>query len=160
MDMAGTPLESRDVARASMMLAMTRNRQEESAMLSDLQSQGLMCAASDYGGDYLQSVPKIVERAVQCARRAGMIQETVHDEGTVAGAAREALNQISDKALAAFYDRIEAASQNGDVVSITNVVELVDRGIKNANKFFRRIGSSRKRYDEMDRVILKEKDFR
>ena len=67
---------------------------------------------------------------------------------------------FSDKALAAFYDRIEAASQNGDVVSITNVVELVDRGIKNANKFFRRIGSSRKRYDEMDRVILKEKDFR
>lgn len=99
MDMAGTPLESRDVARASMMLAMTRNRQEESAMLAELQSQGLMCAASDYGGDYLQSVPKIVERAVQCARRAGMIQETVHDEGTVAGAAREALNQISDKAL-------------------------------------------------------------
>ena len=67
---------------------------------------------------------------------------------------------FSDKALAAFYDRIEAASQNGDVVSITNVVELVDRGIRNANKFFRRIGSSRKRYDEMDRVILKEKDFR
>ena len=67
---------------------------------------------------------------------------------------------FSEKALAAFYDRIEAASQNGDKVSITNVVELVDRGIKNANKFFRRIGSSKKRYDEMDRVILKEKDFR
>ncbi len=67
---------------------------------------------------------------------------------------------FSEKALAALYDRIEAASQNGDKVSITNVVELVDRGIKNANKFFRRIGSSRKRYDEMDRVILKEKDFR
>ena len=67
---------------------------------------------------------------------------------------------FSEKAIAALYDRIEAASQNGDKVSITNVVELVDRGIKNANKFFRRIGSSRKRYDEMDRVILKEKDFR
>ena len=67
---------------------------------------------------------------------------------------------FSEKALAAFYDRIEAASQNGDKVSITNVVELVDRGIKNANKFFRRIGSTKKRYDEMDRVILKEKDFR
>ena len=67
---------------------------------------------------------------------------------------------FSEKALAAFYDRIEAAAQNGDTVSITNVVELVDRGIKNANKFFRRIGSTKKRYDEMDRVILKEKDFR
>ena len=67
---------------------------------------------------------------------------------------------FSEKALAAFYDRIEAASQNGDKVSITNVVELVDRGIKNANKFFRRIGSTKKSYDEMDRVILKEKDFR
>ena len=78
--------------------------------------------------------------------------------GTIYAESRDYV--FSDKALAAFYDRIEAASQNGDAISVTNVVELVDRGIRNANKFFRRIGSSKKRYDDMDRVILKEKDFR
>ena len=48
----------------------------------------------------------------------------------------------------------------GEAVSVTNMIELVDRAIKSANTFFRRIGSTKKRYDEMDRVILKEKDFR
>ena len=67
---------------------------------------------------------------------------------------------FSDRALEALCDRVEAAAQNGDAVSVTNIIELVDRGIRNANKFFRRIGSAKKRYDEMDRVILKEKDFR
>ena len=62
--------------------------------------------------------------------------------------------------MAAFYDRITAASQSGETVSITNVTELVDRAMKNANKFFRRIGSAKKRYDEEDRIILQEKDFR
>jgi hypothetical protein len=67
---------------------------------------------------------------------------------------------MSERAMAAFYDRITAASQSGETVSITNVTELVDRAMKNANKFFRRIGSAKKRYDEEDRIILQAKDFR
>ena len=67
---------------------------------------------------------------------------------------------FSEKAVDACRDRIEAAKKTGEAVSVTNVIELVDRAIKSANTFFRRIGSSKKRYDEQDRVILREKDFR
>ena len=67
---------------------------------------------------------------------------------------------LSEKAVLACRDRIEAAKKNGEAVSVTNVIELVDRAIKNANTFFRRLASSKKRYDEEDRVILLEKDFR
>ena len=67
---------------------------------------------------------------------------------------------ISEQAAAALYDRIESVSQSGENVSITNGVELVDRAIHNANKFFRRLQSAKKRFDSMDRVILQEKDFK
>ena len=67
---------------------------------------------------------------------------------------------FSEKAVEACHARVEAARKDGEAVSVTNVIELVDRAIKNANTFFRRIGSSKKRYDSEDRVILQEKDFR
>ena len=67
---------------------------------------------------------------------------------------------FSEKAVEACHARVEAAKKDGEAVSVTNVIELVDRAIKNANTFFRRIGSSKKRYDSEDRVILQEKDFR
>ena len=54
----------------------------------------------------------------------------------------------------------ETYPPRGDAVSITNVIELVDRAIRKANKFFRKMGSGKKRYDENDCVILQEKDFR
>ena len=67
---------------------------------------------------------------------------------------------FSEGAAAALYDRISSVSAQGDVVSITNVLELVDRAIRKANKFFRKMGSGKKRYDENDCVILQEKDFK
>ena len=67
---------------------------------------------------------------------------------------------FSEKAVEACRARVEAAMKSGEPVSVTNVIELVDRAIKNANTFFRRIGSAKKRYDSEDRIILREKDFR
>lgn len=67
---------------------------------------------------------------------------------------------FSEGAAAALYDRISAVSAQGDAVSITNVIELVDRAIRKANKFFRKMGSGKKRYDGNDCVILQEKDFK
>ena len=67
---------------------------------------------------------------------------------------------LSEKAAQACRDMIEAAKQTGEAVSVTNVIELMDRAMKHANTFFRRIGSAKKRYDSEDRVILLEKDFR
>ena len=67
---------------------------------------------------------------------------------------------FSDEAAAALNARIEEASAGGNTVSITNVTELVDRAVRNANRFFRRMTPAKKRYDGQDRVILIEKDFR
>ena len=66
---------------------------------------------------------------------------------------------LSDGAAAALYERIGSVSMQGDAVSITNVIELVDRAIGKASGFMRKL-AGKKRYDENDCVILLEKDFR
>lgn len=91
--------DSRDVARAAVMLAMTASREEESAQKARLAAQGIRSAASDFGGDYVTSVMKIIERAVLIAKREGVIGDKSHEEGAVAGAAHEAVAEIADKAM-------------------------------------------------------------
>lgn len=91
--------DSRAVARAALSLAMTADREEEAAMRRSLQEKGIRGAASDFGGDYASSVLKIIERAVVAAKREGVIGETHQEEGAVAGAARDAVMQMSSKAL-------------------------------------------------------------
>ena len=91
--------DSRDVARAAITLAMSASREEEAAMKAELARANIKGAAVDYGGDFVASVMKMVERAVVAARREGVIADTHHEEGGVAGAAREALSQVTTKAL-------------------------------------------------------------
>lgn len=91
--------DSRDVARAAVMLAMTATREDETDMKSELGRIGIQAAAVDYGGEFVTSVMKMVERAVVAAKRENVIGDTSHEEGVVAGAAREALSQVSTKAL-------------------------------------------------------------
>ena len=90
--------DSRAVARAALSLAMTADREEEAALRRSLQERGIRGAASDFGGDYASSVLKIIERAVVAAKREGVIGETHQEEGAVAGAARDAVMQMSSKA--------------------------------------------------------------
>lgn len=91
--------DSREVARAAVMLAMTATREDEATMKQELNQSGIQAAAVDYGGEFVTSVMKMVERAVVAAKREHVIGETSHEEGVVAGAAREALSQVSSKAL-------------------------------------------------------------
>ena len=67
---------------------------------------------------------------------------------------------LSESASRALYDRIGKVSAQGDAVSITNVIELVNRAIAKSNKFFRRLSAGKKRYDENSCIILQEKDFK
>ncbi len=91
--------DSRDVARAAVMLAMTATREDEAEMKVELGKNGIQAAAVDYGGEFVTSVMKMVERAVVASKRENVIGDTSHEEGVVAGAAREALSQVSTKAL-------------------------------------------------------------
>ncbi len=91
--------DSRDVARAAITLAMTTSREDETTQKQHLAVQGIRSAASDFGGDYVSSVMKMIERAVVIAKREGVISEKDHEEGAVAGAAHDAVAQITDKAM-------------------------------------------------------------
>ena len=91
--------QSKTVALAALRMAMAESREEEARLKEFYLRQGVKTAAVDYGGEYIASVRKIVERAIVAAKREGVIQETHGDEGAVAGAAREALSQIMPKAM-------------------------------------------------------------
>lgn len=91
--------DSRDVARAAITLAMTNSREDEAAQKQRLSAMGIRSAASDFGGDLVSSVMKIIERAVVISKREGLIGEKDHEEGAVAGAAHDAVTQITDKAM-------------------------------------------------------------
>lgn len=90
---------SRKVSRVAIEMALTESREEERELKQRFLREGIKTAAVDYGGDFISSVNKIIERAVVASKREGVIKEEHADEGAVAGATREALSQITPKAI-------------------------------------------------------------
>lgn len=108
---------SKKVASIAIKMALTESREEEVLLKEEYSKLGFKTAAVDYGGEYLTSIKKIVERAVVAAKREGVIKETHTDEGAVAGATREALSQIMAKALGLNVGgKIGIARQNDHVI--------------------------------------------
>ncbi len=101
MEHQGTPEQngSREAARAALLMAASRSREEEKQVRAEWMEQGVQTTAVDYGGDFIPSVVRIVERAVVAAKREGLISDTYTEEGALAGAAHEATAQITAKAL-------------------------------------------------------------
>ena len=89
---------SKTVALAALRMAMSETREEESALKQQYLVNGIKTVAVDYGGDYLASIKKLIERAIVASKRENVIKDTHGDEGAVAGATREALNQVMIKA--------------------------------------------------------------
>lgn len=67
---------------------------------------------------------------------------------------------ISEEGQEILHGKISAAAEQGNNVSIANVVELVDHAIHKSNKLLRRMAMGKKRYDENDFIVLYAKDFR
>ena len=88
---------SREVCAAAIKIALTDTRQEEMALKNHFSGVDIKTVAVDFGSDFTNAVPKILERAVVAAKREGLISETHAEEGAVAGAAHEALQQIVNK---------------------------------------------------------------
>lgn len=90
---------SKEIASAAIKIALTNDRHDEKQLQAEFSRMGINTAAADYGGEFITSVMKIVERAVVSSKREGVIHDSHAEEGAVAGATREALSQIMPKAL-------------------------------------------------------------
>ncbi len=88
---------SREVCKAAIEIAMTDTRDEEARLKVKNLERGIRSVAIDFGSDFQSAVPKILERAVVAAKRENVIGTTHAEEGAVAGAAHEAVEQIIDK---------------------------------------------------------------
>lgn len=113
-----TTAGSRDVARAAIELSMTQSRDEEQRWRQTLRQQGVIGAAADFGGDFLTGIVRIVERAVVAAKREQVIGDSHLEEGGVAGAAREALNQVTPKALGMSVGGKIGIARSGEHVAV------------------------------------------
>ena len=88
---------SRDVCAAAVKIALTNTRHEETELKNRFSGVDIKTVAVDFGSEFSNAVPKILERAVVAAKREGLIDDSHAEEGAVAGAAHEALQQIVDK---------------------------------------------------------------
>ncbi len=92
-------ITSIDVGRAALRMAISESRQDEQTIRQTLAKQNILSVAVDFGGEYIPSVKKIIERAVVAAQRQNLVPANHVGEGAVAGAVRNALEQIATKAV-------------------------------------------------------------
>lgn len=110
---------SRRVAKAALMISMTDNRDEENELKANLLAEGIHTAAVNYGGEFVSSIVRIVERAVVAAKREHVIGDSSHhEEGAVAGACREAIAQVTSKALGLSVGGKIGIAREGDHVAV------------------------------------------
>lgn len=91
--------QSISVGRSAIRMALTESREEELALREHLLAQGINSVGVDFGGEFLPMVRKIIERAVVAAQRQGLVPSNHVGEGSVAGAAKSVLDEISPKAM-------------------------------------------------------------
>ena len=111
-------LGSKEIASAAICIALTSDRQDEKNLQTEYMKSNIKTAAVDYGGEFITSVMKIVERAVVSAKREGVISDSHVEEGAVAGATREALSQIMNKAIGLNVGGKIGIARNNDHISV------------------------------------------
>ena len=109
---------SRDVAQAAVRMAATSTREEEMILKSSLTLTDIKICAIDFGGDFVSSINKIIDRTVFLAKREKIIGESHEEEGSVAGAAHEAVIQIMQKAMGMNIGGKIAVARSGEHVAV------------------------------------------
>lgn len=90
--------QSKDIARAAIMMATSSNREEENNLKIDYKRKKIKTAAVDIGGDIIKSIAKILESTMVASKRNNIVKDSHVYDGAIMGATREALTQIMDKA--------------------------------------------------------------
>ena len=109
---------SRDVAQAAVKMAATSTREDENLLKSSLIDSDIKVGAVDFGGDFVASINKIIDRAVFMAKRDNIISDSHEEEGSVAGAAHEAVIQIMQKAMGMNIGGKIAVARSGQHVAV------------------------------------------
>ncbi len=111
-------ISSAEVASAAIELALTTDRDSERDKRTAFAQKGIRTAAVDFGGEFIPSINKIIERTVVAARREGVTDGSHLEEGAVAGAAREALSAIINKAIGLNVGGKIGIARTGEHVSV------------------------------------------
>jgi len=109
---------SKEVCMCAIKIALTEDRESESLLKKQYSPSGIKVAAVDFGGEFISSVNKIIERTVVAAKRENIIDSTHSEEGAVAGAAKEAVSQIINKALGLNVGGKIGIARYGDHISV------------------------------------------
>lgn len=86
--------QSADVARAAIRMALSENRSDENELREKLEKSGIRAVAVNFGGKFLDIIPKIYESAIVAAQRQHVISDTHVGDGSVVGAMESAIEQI------------------------------------------------------------------
>ena len=86
--------QSADVARAAIRMALSENRSDENELREKLAKSGIRSVAVNFGGKFLDIIPKIYESAIVAAQRQHVISDTHVGDGSVVGAMESAIEQI------------------------------------------------------------------
>lgn len=92
-------LQSADVGRAALRMAISETRADENALRMQLAQSGIRAVAVNFGGRFPDILPKIFESAIVAAQRQHVIADTHVGDGAVLGAVESAIEQIKLKAL-------------------------------------------------------------
>ncbi|MDY3030437.1 MAG: HutP family protein [Clostridia bacterium] len=109
---------SRYVCKAAVNMALSEDRAEEAALKEKYMSMGIKAVAIDFGSDFNSAVKKVLERAVVASKREGLISDSHAEEGAVAGAAHEALQQIINKCVGLNLGGKIGIARNEDHISV------------------------------------------
>ncbi len=120
-----------DVGRAAVHLAITKNRQEEQELRQIYLKHNIRTVAVDFGGEFVSTVPKIIERAVVAAQRQGLVPANHVGEGAVAGATHAAIEQIVNKATGLNVGGKIGIARSGEHICVTIYVGV---GLLNLNE--------------------------
>ncbi len=109
---------SKEVASAALRIAISKDREEERLLQTQFAEAGIQTAGVNFGGEFISSVTKIIERAIVASKREGLIKESHVEEGAVAGAAKEAVSQIVNRAIGLNVGGKLAIARCGDHISV------------------------------------------
>ena len=85
------------VAKAALKMVIS-SREEEKELKSQFKDKNVLTAAVDFGGEFNKSIKKIIENTVIAAKRENLIEDSHVHQGAVAGAAHDAISQVSNSA--------------------------------------------------------------